>query len=81
MTIRLGFHGLALMGREAAEAVLPLTKWVDPAKPESAARAARTLGLMGPSANAAVPALLKCLETKDASENNTSIFTSVRRRV
>jgi hypothetical protein len=44
-----------------------LGKLLDPEKPEAAALAARTLGRIGPAAGAAVPALLKCLEVKDAN--------------
>jgi hypothetical protein len=38
-----------------------------PEKPEIAAEAARTLGGIGPAASAALPSLLKCLESKDSA--------------
>jgi outer membrane protein assembly factor BamB len=64
-TWRLGYHALALMGPQAAEAVPALAKRLDPAKPEQAALAARALGRIGPGAKAAAPALLRCLAAKD----------------
>jgi hypothetical protein len=61
---RLGCHGLALMGPQAADAAPALAKRLDPAKPEQAALAAWTLGRIGPGAAAAVPDLLRCLPAK-----------------
>jgi hypothetical protein len=49
LTCQLGYHGLALMGPQAAEAAPAVIKRLDPEKPEHAALAARTLGRMGPT--------------------------------
>jgi hypothetical protein len=65
LTVRLGFHGLRLMGPQAAEAAPALVKHLDAGKPELAVLAARALGRIGPGASTAVPALLKCLESQD----------------
>jgi hypothetical protein len=74
LTRHLGYHGLALMGPQAVEAVPALAKRLDPANPEQAALAARTLGRIGPGAKVAVPGLLKCLE----AENRNLAFQTIK---